>query len=135
MRMGEFLPTDAGLEMLIANEHLDGLTLELRDELGRAIPTARISTQDCNRLARLGADDMDPRDPDDGHDEETLTEAELDAALAGEWMAEREPADLWNDYAEDVPWDESKPFYQIFVHLHDDAAIPACSDFLIEDSP
>ena len=50
-------------------------------------------------------------------------------------MAEREPDDLWKDYEEDVPWDESRPFYQIFVELTDETAIPANSDFLIEDSP
>lgn len=135
MRMGEFIPTDVGLEMLIGNEHLDGLTLELRDELGRLIPTARISTEDCNRLARLGVDDVDTRDLDEDFDEEMRTAIEHDAALADEWMAEREPDDLWKDYVEDMPGDESKPFYQIFVHLYDDDAIPATSDLLIEDSP
>jgi hypothetical protein len=133
MRMGEFIPTDIGLGILIGNEHLDGLALELRDESGRVIPAARISTQDCNRLARLSADEG-PRDPDeDDLDEEASAAFGHDPT--DEWMVEREPDDLWKEYAEDVPWDESKPFYQIFVHLHDDDAIPANSDFLIEDSP
>lgn len=135
-RMGEFTPTDVGLEILIGNEHLEGLELELRDEGGRVVPTQHISTQDGNRLARLGADEVDKYELDEEDlDDETRAAIEHDAALIEEWMAEREPDDLWKDYAEDVPWDESTPFYQIFVHLLDDHAIPASSDVLIEDSP
>lgn len=135
-RMGEFIPTGVGLEMLIANERLEGPELELRDEHGRVIPTEHISAQDCNRLARLGLDDTASYEFDEEDlDEETRAAIDHDAALIEEWMAAREPDDLWKDYGEDVPWDESKPFYQIFVQLYDENAIPANSDFLIEDSP
>ena len=135
-RMGEFVPTDVGLEMLITNERLEGIELELRDEAGRVIPTEQISTQDCNRLARLGGEDAETYEFDEEDlDDETRAAIDHDAALIEEWMAAREPDDLWKDYEDDVPWDESKPFYQIFVHLYDENAIPANSDFLIEDSP
>lgn len=135
-RMGEFIPTEVGLEILIDNEHLHGLELELRDEHDRVIPTEHISMQDCNRLARPGAEDAVAYELDDADlDEETRAAIEHDVALVQEWMAEREPDDLWKDYEEDVPWDESRPFYQIFVELTDETAIPANSDFLIEDSP
>lgn len=136
LRMGEFAPTDVGLEILIGNEHLEGLDLELRDEHDRVIPTEHILTEDCNRLARLGAEDAGTYEPDDEDlDEETRAAIDHDAALVEQWMAEREPDDLWKDYGEDVPWDESRPFYQIFVELYDETAIPATSDFLVEDSP
>jgi hypothetical protein len=134
--MGELIPTDVGVDILIGNEHLEGLDLELRDEYGRVIPTERITTQDGNRLARPGADEADAYEIDEADlDADMRAAMEHDVVLVEERMTEREPDDLWKDYAEDIPWDESKPFYQIIVHLHDDDAIPASSDFLIEDSP
>lgn len=133
-RMGELTPTDAGLELLQANEHLYGLDLQLRDESGRIIPTESISAQDANRLARLGREAMENYECDDEQlDEETRAAIEHDVALVEEWMAQREPDDLWKDYDEEDAWDESKPFYQVFVHLRDANAIPWVSDFAIED--
>lgn len=133
-RMGELTPTDAGLAILLENEHLEEMRLQLRDESGRVIPTEHISTQDANRLARLGGDAMENYDFDDEElDEETRAAIEHDAALIEEWMAQREPDDLWDDYDDEVVWDESKPFYQIFVHLRDPNAIAWVSDFAIED--
>lgn len=135
-RMGEFSPTDLGLELLAGNEHLEGLDLQLRDENGRVIPAEHISTQDCNRLARLGREAAERCELDvEELDEESRAAVEHDTALVEEWMAEREPDDLWKDYDGEEAWDESKPFYQIFVYLYDDNAIPANSDFLVEDSP
>jgi hypothetical protein len=133
-RMGELTHTDAGLELLLGNEHLEGLDLQLRDENGRIVPTEHISTQDANRLARLGREVMEPYDFDEEElDEETRAVIEHDAALIDEWMAAREPEDLWSDYEGEGTWDESKPFYQIFVRLRDANAIPWVSDFAIED--
>lgn len=134
LRMGELAPTDAGLALLLENEHLDGLDLQLRDENGRIIPTEHISAQDANRLARLGRESMENLEFDEDQlDEEMRASIEHDAALIEEWMAQREPDDLWNDYDEEAVWDESRPFYQVFVHLRDANAIPWVSDFAIED--
>ncbi|MGH7636421.1 MAG: hypothetical protein ACREOK_02120 [Gemmatimonadaceae bacterium] len=134
-RMGELAPTDAGLAILQENEHLDEMRLQLRDEGGRVIPTEHISTQDANRLARLGREAMESHEFDDEElDEETRAAIEHDAALIEEWMAQREPDDLWNDYDDEDAWDESKPFYQVFVHLRDPNSIPWVSDVPIEDS-
>lgn len=133
-RTGQLTPTDAGLAMLLENEHLDEVRLQLRDEDGRVIPTEHISTQDANRLARLGREAMDTRDFDeDDLDEDARAAIERDAAIIEEWMAEAEPDDLWNDYAAEDAWDESKPFYEVFVRLRDANAIPWVSDFPIED--
>lgn len=132
-RMGELTPTDAGLAILRENEHLEEVRLQLRDESGRVIPTEHISTQDANRLARLGRQAMEDCEFDEEElDEETREAIEHDAALIEEWMAQREPDDLWNGYDEDA-WDESKPFYQVVVHLRDPSSIPWVSDFPIED--
>lgn len=133
-RMGELTPTDAGLALLVENEHLEGLDLQLRDERGRIIPTEQISAQDANRLARLGREAMERHDFDEEElDEETLARIEHDEAVIEEWLAEREPDDLWKGYGEAEAWDESKPFYQIFVRLRDATAIPWTSDFAIEN--
>lgn len=133
-RMGKLNPTDAGLAILQKNEHLEDVRLQLRDESGRVVPTECISTQDANRLARLGREAMENDEFDDEDlDEETRAAIEHDAALIEEWMAQREPDDLWNDYDDEDVWDDSKPFYQIFVHLRDPNAIPWVSDFPIED--
>ena len=136
-RMGELTPTDAGLAILMANERLEGMRLQLRDENGRVIPTEHISTQDANRLARLGRETMENDEFDEFDaeelDEETRAVIDHDAALIEEWMAAREPDDLWKDYDDDDAWDESKPFFQIFVHLRDPNAIPWVSDFAVED--
>ena len=134
-RMGELAPTDAGLAILRENEHLDEMRLQLRDESGRVIPTEHISTQDANRLARLGREAMENYEFDDEEfDEETRAAIDHDAALVEEWMAQHEPHDLWNDYDDEDAWDESKPFYQVFVHLRDPNSIPWVSDFPIEDT-
>ena len=134
-RMGELTPTDAGLELLLTNEHLDGLDLQLRDESGRIIPTDHISAHDANSLARLGADAIDEYEFDDEElDEDTRAAIEHDAALIEEWMAEREPDDLRKEYDEEDAWDASRPSYQIFVRLRDANAIPWASDFAIEDA-
>ena len=134
LRMGELTPTDAGLAVLLENERLDGLDLQLRDESGRIIPTEHISAQDANRLARLGGEAMENDDVDEADlDDETRAMIDHDAALIEEWMAQREPDDLWKDYDEATAWDESQPLYQVFVHLRDPNAIPWVSDFAIED--
>ena len=134
-RMGELTPTEAGLALLRANEHLDGLRLELRDEMGCVIPAEHISTQDANRLARLGREAAESCELDEEDlDEATRAAIEHDVALVEEWMAAREPDDLWKDYDGEEAWDESKPFYQIVVELRDANAIPWTSDLVIEDS-
>lgn len=133
-RMGELDPTNSGLALLAGNEHLEQVDLQLRDETGRIIPTERISTQDANRLARLGREAMeDHESAEEDLDDATRAAIEHDAALIEEWMAQREPDDLWKDYDDEDVWDESKPFYQIFVHLRDPHAIPWVSDLAIED--
>jgi hypothetical protein len=133
-RMGELSTTDAGTELLLGNEHLDGLDLQLRDEDGRIIPTEHISTQDANRLARLGRETMDSYEFDDEElDEATRAAIEHDATLVEEWMTDGEPDDLWKGYDEEDAWDDSCPFYQIFVVLRDASAIPWVSDLVIED--
>ena len=135
LRMGELSPTDAGLELLAGNERLEGLDVQLRDESGRIIPTEYISAQDANRLARLGGEALERCDLDDEDlDDEMRASIEHDAAPIEEWLAEREPADLWKDYDGEDAWDESKPFYQVFVHLRDPKSIPWVSDFAIEDA-
>jgi hypothetical protein len=133
-RMGALSPTDAGLAILLENEHLEGLDVQLRDESGRIIPTEYISAQDANRLARLGREAADNDEFDDAHlGEETRAAIEHDATLIEEWMAQREPDDLWRDYDGEDAWDESKPCYQVFVHLRDPNAIPWVSDVAIEN--
>jgi hypothetical protein len=133
-RTGQLTPTDAGLAMLLENEHLDEVRLQLRDEDGRVIPTEHISTQDANRLARLGREAIDDHEfGEEDFDEETRAAIEHDTALVEEWMAQHEPDDLWIDYDGEDAWDDSKPFYQIFVDLRDPNAIPWVSDFPIED--
>lgn len=133
-RMGELKPSEAGLAILLANEHLEGMRLQLRDESGHVIPTEHISAQDANRLARLGREAMDNYEFDDEEaDDETRAAIEHDAALIEEWMAQREPEDLWTDYDDEDTWDDSTPFYQLFVHLRDPNSIPWVSDVAIED--
>jgi hypothetical protein len=135
-RLGELIPTELGLELLIVNEHLEGLELQLRDESGGVIPTEHISTHDFTRPSPLGADDVEGLDFDEAAlDDETRAAIEHDAALIQEWMADSEPDDLWKDYQDDVSWDDGRPFYQIVVQLYDDHAIPASSDLVVEDSP